>query len=121
MIYKNEKTDKINLFESQIINIAFCTQGDSITFLIDWTENETPITVKCDYCSNYTFNINSINNFLCTGFLITGFSYKKNENHYTVQFNFGLSMEGYIKFDCTKFSFDVPGIPLQAGGNDNLI
>lgn len=48
MFYKNEETDNVNLFESQIINIAFCTQGDSITFLIDWTENETPITVKCD-------------------------------------------------------------------------
>ena len=23
MIYKNEETDKVNLFESQIINIAF--------------------------------------------------------------------------------------------------
>lgn len=30
-------------------------------------------------------------------------------------------MEGFIKFDCTEFSFDVPSVPLQTGGNDNLI
>lgn len=121
MIYRNEETDKINLFESQILDIAFTTNGDSITFLVDWTENDTPITIKCYYCSNYIFNVKSINKFLCTGFLITGFSYKKQEDHYTVQFNFDLSMEGFIKFDCTEFNFDVPSVPLQTGGNDNLI
>ncbi|RHV93063.1 hypothetical protein DXA95_11170 [Odoribacter sp. OF09-27XD] len=121
MIYKNEETDKVNLFESQIIDITFCPKGNSITFLVDWTENETPITIKCLYCSNYTFNVKSINSFLCTGFLITGFSYEKQEDHYTVQFNFDLSQEGFIKFDCTEFSLDVPSLPLQAGGNDNLL
>lgn len=32
MIYKNEETDKVNLFESQIIDITFCPKGNSITF-----------------------------------------------------------------------------------------
>ncbi len=35
MIYRNEETDEINLFESQILDIAFTTNGDSITFLVD--------------------------------------------------------------------------------------
>lgn len=121
MIYKNEQTDKVNLFESQITEIIFNQKGDSITFLIDWTEDDKKIIVRCEYCSNYRFIINSINNNLCTGLLITGFSYKKVERYYVVQFNLGLDMEGIITFNCYGFSFEVPSIPTQNGGNDGLI
>ena len=54
-------------------------------------------------------------------FLITGFSYKKMEHGYLVQFNFDLEVEGYFRFECDEFSIETVGEPLQPGGNDNLI
>lgn len=121
MVYLNEQTDEINLFESLIIDVIFNQKDETITFLVDWTENETPITVRCHYCSNCIFNICSTDNFVCTGLLITGFSYEKIDDYYIVQFNFDLNMKGFIKFKCYGFSFEVPSTPIQTGGNDKRI
>ena len=128
MKYLNNETDAINLFESHIKKIIFSEDGTA-TFIINWTESYEELKLVCSYCSNYQSCINPFNPFsenrllLCNGFLITGFSYKKTDNGYTVQFNFDLEYEGFIRFECCDFYIEISDdhTPFQPGGNDNLI
>lgn len=125
MIYKNEETDAVNLFESEIVKILFDKgEGNHITFIIDWSECDEEIRLVCNYCTGYRSEINTLecySNFLCAGFLITGFSYKKTSGGYIVQINFDLLVRGFIKFKCDDFFIETESEPFQPGGNDNLI
>lgn len=129
MIRKNEETDAINLFESRICGFVFHEDKTTLTILIDWKDGSGDkqlerISFVVRYCSKFQCSIRQNEYFklpLCNGFEITGFSYKKVELGYIVQFNFDLSTEGYLKFYCYEFSIETVGEPLQPGGNDNLI
>ena len=129
MIRKNEETDAINLFESRICGIIFHEDKTTLTILIDWKDGSGDtqlerISFGVRYCSKFQCSIRQNEYFklpLCDGFEITGFSYKKVELGYIVQFNFDLSTEGYLRFYCYEFSIETVGEPLQSGGNDNLI
>ena len=129
MIRKNEETDAINLFESRICGIIFHEDKTTLTILIDWKDGSGDtqlerISFVVRYCSKFQCSIRQNEYFklpLCDGFEITGFSYKKVELGYIVQFNFDLSTEGYLRFYCYEFSIETVGEPLQSGGNDNLI
>lgn len=129
MIYKNEETDAINLFESFLSGIIFDEDKTTLTILIDWKDGSGDtqlerISFVVRYCSKFQCSILQNEYFklpLCYGFEITGFSYKKVEEGYIVQFNFDLSTEGYLRFYCYEFSIETVGKPLQQGGNDNLI
>lgn len=121
MIYINEKTDAINLFESAICAVYFDHAKSKITFELDWTEGYGRFIIECIHCTKIDFEVRSINDNLWDGLLITGFSYLKHNDNYTIQFNFGLEMEGYLRLSCDEFSFNVPSSPLQAGGNNHLI
>lgn len=125
----NEETDAINLFESRICGIIFHEDKTTLTILIDWKDGSGDtqlerISFIVRYCSKFQCSIRQNEYFklpLCDGFEITGFSYKKVELGYIVQFNFDLSTEGYLRFYCYEFSIETVGEPLQSGGNDNLI
>lgn len=129
MIYKNEETDAINLFESFLSGIIFDEDGTTLTILIDWidgsgdTQTER-ISFIGKYCVNFQCDIQPFEyykNALSVGFEITGFSYKKLDHGYLVKFDFNLSTNGYLRFECDEFSIETIGEPLQQGGNDNLI
>lgn len=129
MVYKNEETDAINLFESFFSGIIFDEDKTTLTILIDWKDGSGDtqlerISFVVRYCSKLQCSIRQNEYFklpLCYGFEITGFSYKKVEEGYIVQFNFDLSTEGYLRFYCYEFSIETVGKPLQQGGNDSLI
>ena len=129
MIRINEETDAINLFESKLCGINFSDDGTYLTIIIDWIdgngeEDSEKITFLGKYCSNVQFFIRTLDCYLhclSSGLLITGFSYKKLEHSYLVQFDFDLEVEGYFRFECDEFSIETVGEPLQPGGNDNLI
>lgn len=129
MIRINEETDAINLFESKLCGINFSDDGTYLTIIIDWIdgngeEDSEKITFLGKYCSNFQCSFRTLDcclHDLSSVFFITGFSYKKLENRYLVQFNFELDVEGYFRFECDEFSIETVGEPLQLGGNDNLI
>lgn len=129
MIYKNEETDAINLFESFLSGIIFDEDGTTLTILIDWKDGSGDtqlerISFVVRYCSKFQCSIRQNEYFklpLCYGFEITGFSYKKLDHGYLVKFDFNLSTNGYLRFECDEFSIEAIGEPLQRGGNDSLI
>ena len=119
-LYRNEETDKINLFESSIIGIRFLENGTNIVFDIDWSEGEKPIHVTCTFCSSIDFNFRHTD--LHIGMPeITGFSYLKKGSRYAVQFDFDFTPMGYIRLDCENFIFEVYSEPLQTGGNNHRV
>lgn len=125
----NEETDAINLFESKLCGIIFDEDGTYLTIIIDWIDGigdfeSEKITFLGKYCSNFQCSFRTLDcclRDLSSGFFITGFSYKKLERRYLVQFNFELDVDGYFRFECDEFSIETVGEPLQPGGNDNLI
>lgn len=128
MIYKNEETDAVNLFESFVSGIIFDDHGTYLTILIDWIDGSGDaqterISFTGKYCVNFQCDVQPFEYYkkaLCIGFEITGFSYKKIDYGYLVQFDFNVSTKGYLRFECEEFSIEAVGEPLQPGGNDNF-
>ena len=50
-----------------------------------------------------------------------GFSYLKEKNGYTIQFDFDNYPIGYIWLHSSEFVFKTPGSPLSSGRNDHRI
>ena len=120
-IYRNEETDKVNLFESGIKGILFRKFGTRIIIQVDWLEGYGRFNIVCNDCRHIDINFKHSDDTIGAPW-ITGFSYiKRGEYDYTVQLNSDFTPEGYIKLDCSEFYFDAPSPPLQPGGNDHRI
>lgn len=122
--YMNEETDCVNLYESTILSIENDLNNKEILFIIDWTEGNPYVLLKCKTYSNVEINILHNEKYgkdWIGTFEITGFSYIKREDNYTVQFNFEHTLTGYIRIECKSFVCFTPSEPLSCGGNDNLI
>jgi len=122
--YVNEDTDRVNLYESTILSIEKDDNKHEIKFIVDWTEGDPYVIVKCEKCSNLIINLSHNNRYekKWIGTLeITGFSYIKKKDVYIVQFDFEHILSGYIRLECHNFIFLTPSKPINIGGNDNLI
>lgn len=121
--YKNEETDNVNLFESKIVGIKLDAKTSNIELTIDWTEGDN-ITALFENCCELEINLRHHSQFPdnVIGVLeISGFSYKKCDNDYIIQYDFDFNLMGQIRFKCNHFVFFTSTIPIQNGGNDNLI
>lgn len=121
--FRNEETDKVNLYESKIKNIVFDHDASKIEVIVDWTEGDD-IKIIFEDCQNLMIDLKhnlSLEENLLGVLEISGFSYKRLNRGYIVQFNFDFNLTGMIRFTCQNFTFCTPSIPIQNGGNDNLI
>lgn len=121
--FKNEETDSVNLFESKIISMIFNYETSRIEFIIDWTEGDH-VRIFFEECRDLIINLEHHTDFddnLLGALEITGFSYKRLNDGYIIQFNFDFNLTGKVKFKCMDFTFYTPSVPMQNGGNDNLI
>ena len=118
--YTNEETENVNLLESYIIKIDIASDESTITFDIDWTECDV-MKIVCEGCEELKMSLHRRD---CYGenyinqMEIYGFSYLKQGNNYVLSFEFNCVSEGYISVLCKKFSFYVPSIPMEFGGNN---
>ena len=55
--YMNEETDCVNLYESTILSIENDLNNKEILFIIDWTEGNPYVLLKCKTYSNVEINI----------------------------------------------------------------
>lgn len=122
-VYINEETDKVSIYESCIKEISF-NQSETV-FYIDWSQGYGDFLVRCSYPEsveyNFTTKTDKPNNIVLNHLEITDFSYLKDENGYTIQFNFDNYPIGYIRMHCTKFCFESPSLPLCSGENGHRI
>lgn len=121
--FRNEETDRVNLFESKIEKIMFGHETSRIEFLIDWTEGDH-VRVIFENCHNLIIDLKhhiGLDDNLLGVLEISGFSYKQIDKEYIVQINFDFNLTGIIQFKCQSFTFHTPSVPIQNGGNDNLI
>ncbi len=120
--YTNEETDKVNIFESVISQISN-DSNHNIIFIVDWLEGDN-VRIEFNGISNVTFDLMrnlSYDKELIGTLEIRGFSYKRENGLYIVQFNFDTVLLGVIRIVCQSFSFIVPSEPITVGGNDNMI
>lgn len=121
--YINEETDNVNLFESTIIGIKLDANTSNMELTIDWTESDN-ISFIFENCRDLKIDLKHHSDFLEneTGILeITGFSYKRVNEEFIIQFDFDFNLVGQIQFKCMRFVLYTPSLPMQSGGNDNLI
>ena len=127
-VFRNEETDLVNIYECGIRSIQF--MDVETRFYIDWHEGYGSFVIKCIYPENVEFHISSTDermsgypydHILIKHLEITGFSYLKEKNGYTIQFDFDNYPIGYIRLHCSEFVFEAPGSPLSSGGNDHRI
>ena len=127
-IYKNEETDSVNLHECCIKSIRF--NKFATHFYVDWHEGYGTFVIKCLYPEQIEYNItsnyikktgNCHNNVVINHLEITSFSYLKENDGYTIQFNFDNYPIGYIRLHCIEFIFECPSPPLAPGGNEHRI
>jgi hypothetical protein len=120
-IFRNEETDKVNLYESSIESIKFEDSALKIIFVVDWLESEENLNIVCKYCNLMDFCFKQIDSNVNVP-TIVGFSYLKEGQEYTVQINLDyFGPVGYIRLKCTEFYFEVPSLPLEIGGNNHCI
>lgn len=125
-VYKNEETDNVSIYECPLKCIKF--NNFETCFYIDWHEGYGSFVVKCLYPGMIEYNFTSKSDKIVdyqwcviNHLEITGFSYLKDADGYTIQFDFDNYPIGYIRLHCTEFSFEVPSLPLSSGGNDHRI
>lgn len=127
-IYRNEETDLVNLHDCCIKSIRF--KKFATHFYVDWHEGYGSFVIKCLYPElieyNFTSNDSSTTKFhqhnvVINHLEITGFSYLKENDGYTIQFNFDNYPIGYIRLHCSDFIFECPSHPLSLGGNEHRI
>lgn len=126
-IYKNEETDLVNIHECCIKNIKF--NKFATHFYIDWHEGYGSFVIKCLYPELIEYNFTSkderitkyYDHCVINHLEITAFSYLKENNGYTIQFDFDNYPIGYIRLHCSEFIFECPNEPLSLGGNEHRI
>ena len=119
--YNNEETEKVNVYESKIIQISN-DSNNNIVFLVDWLEGD-PIKIVFEETSDIIFDLkqNPVYKEWVGVLEIRGFSYKREKELYVVQFNFDTVLFGIIRLKCKRFTFYVPSDPITSGGNDNML
>ena len=55
-IYRNEETDKVNLFESRVKGILFRKFGTRIIIQVDWLEGYGRFNIVCNDCRHIDIN-----------------------------------------------------------------
>ena len=75
-IFRNEETDKVNLYESSIESIKFEDSALKIIFVVDWLESEENLNIVCKYCNLMDFCFKQIDSNVNVP-TIVGFSYLK--------------------------------------------
>lgn len=124
-VYINEETDSVSIHECLIKNIRF--NKFATHFYIDWSQGYGTFVIKCLYPELIEYHITSspdkigYQNCVINHLMITSFSYLKDEEGYTIQFNFDDYPIGYIRMHCIEFIFECPSPPIAAGGNEHRI
>lgn len=121
--YINEETDIVNLFESKIVGIRLDAITSKVELTINWTEGDN-ISFIFENCRDLKIDLKHHSAYLENeiGILeITGFSYKRVNEEFIIQFDFDFNLMGQIQFRCMRFVLYTPSLPMQSGGNDNLI
>ena len=123
MLFINEETDKVNLYESHLISMESDSSLGVTKFLVDWCEGDPYLELICENCSDFNLEIAKSPNFekWCGQLEITGFSYLKTKEGYIVQINFDMVCIGFIQLKCSKFFINTPEDPKQEGGNSHRI
>ncbi len=121
--YINEETDNVNLFESIIVGIRMDAITSKIELTINWTEGDN-ISFVFENCHDLNISLKHHPNYPENeiGIIeISGFSYKRVNEEFIIQFDFDFNLMGKIQFKCMRFVLCTPSLPMQTGGNDNLI
>ena len=125
MLFINEETDNVNLYESDFVSIESDSSLRVTKILVDWCEGDPYLELICENCSGFNFEIAKdpdphYENF-CGQLEITGFSYLKTKEGYIVQINFDRVNIGFIQLKCSKFFINTPEEPKTEGGNSHRI
>lgn len=126
ILFRNEETDAVSIYESTIKGIFF--KKYVTCFCVDWHDGYGSFYIKCFYPEKIEYNFTSKNekmnhyqHCVINHLEITGFSYLKENDGYTLQFNFDNYPIGYIRLHCSEFIFECPSTPTIMGGNDHRI
>ena len=123
MLFVNEETDKVNLYESSFISIENDSSLKVTKILVDWCEGDPYLELICENCSDFNLEIAKDSGYenWSEQLEITGFSYLKTKDGYIVQINFDRVNIGFIQLKCSKFFINAPEEPKTEGGNSHRI
>lgn len=123
MLFINEETDNVNLYESDFVSIESDSSLRVTKILVDWCEGDPYLELICENCSDFNLEISKDPDYEnWSGQLeITGFSYLKTNEGYIVQINFDRHNIGFIQLKCSKFFINTPEEPKTEGGNSHRI
>ena len=123
----NEDVEKVNFYESSIMEVNFSQYPIILSLTIDWSEGD-PIVMEFQNCKDIKIELRE-NSVLkdtckikkCFNLEIHGFLYKKVDDGYTVQLNFCHEPKGFIRIKCDSFRVVTTSEPITNGGQANSI
>ena len=121
----NEDVEKVNFYESSIMEVNFSQYPIILSLTIDWSEGD-PIVMEFQKCKDtkieLTENTALKNTCInCFNLEIHGFIYKKIDDEYIVQLNFCHEPKGFIRIKCDSFRVVTTSEPITNGGQINSI